>query len=223
MMSALSRLQKYLVTEFDELHFLPRSRIVEIGFGTGAQLRLHADSGCHVVGLDPDEGQVAHLAKEGYLVVRAVGEAIPFRDEVFEGLLSRDMLQYTDEREAIREWARVLRPGGTVLLMIHGAGFYWLSAFSRGPIKQRFYGVRVIANSWCYRCIGRTLPGFAGDTRYLSRRQLSKRFVQFGFRIRRTWSAPRYAGREVFLYFELERTKRAAEADRSHPISPTAT
>ncbi len=46
---------------------------------------------------------------------------LPFRDEQFDLVLSTQMIAYVDDpTDALREWVRVTRPGGHVLVTTHG-------------------------------------------------------------------------------------------------------
>src|SRR3990167_3687748 len=49
---------------------------------------------------------------------------LPFRAQLFDVVICRIALPYMDNRRALGEMARVLRPGGILLLKIHHARFY---------------------------------------------------------------------------------------------------
>ncbi|MHB8875219.1 MAG: class I SAM-dependent methyltransferase [Myxococcaceae bacterium] len=106
-------------------------RILEVGCGT-AELTLalaRRFPSAEVVGLDVDPEVLAiaqkKLEPEGgrAQVVPGRAEALPFPDAHFDLVASSLMLHHlsTPEKEqALREWRRVLAPGGTLLLVDFG-------------------------------------------------------------------------------------------------------
>lgn len=98
--------------------------LVDLGSGNGIASRALAIAGVRrVVAVEPDPseeigaGAVAHLV-DGLRVsvVRAVGEHLPLCDESVHVVYCRQVLHHTRElRAALREIARVLRPGGVLI------------------------------------------------------------------------------------------------------------
>jgi len=102
-----------------------RGRVLEIGSGTGAQLRWYAP-GTEVTALEPDAGMRARMerrAAEAVARVRVVGghaEALPFSDASFDAVVSAFALcTVGDPAAALSELRRVLVPGGVLLLLEH--------------------------------------------------------------------------------------------------------
>lgn len=96
--------------------------VLDAGCGTGANL-LHLKQIARPVGLDlsPDALAFAKQRAAGRLVRGSV-LVLPFRDHSFDAVMSNDVLYHqwvTDDVAAIKELARVLKPGG--LLMVHVA------------------------------------------------------------------------------------------------------
>jgi SAM-dependent methyltransferase len=95
-------------------------RALDDGCGEGRFSRILAAAGAEVVALDRTERMVraANERRCGpEAVVRATGERLPFRDRSFELLVSYIVLvDIPDFRAAIREMARVLRPGGRAIV-----------------------------------------------------------------------------------------------------------
>jgi demethylmenaquinone methyltransferase / 2-methoxy-6-polyprenyl-1,4-benzoquinol methylase len=103
----------------------PSDRILDVATGTGLVAReLVRRHGCSVVGLDQSEemlaGARARLAASPGLatrieLVRGQAEHLPFADAEFDGLTFTYLLRYVDDPQAaLRELARVVRPGGTI-------------------------------------------------------------------------------------------------------------
>ena len=96
-------------------------RVLDAGCGTGRLSRHLTYAGCSVDGLDLSQGMLAMARQEHPGFACAVGSltALPFRDDSFDGVLLWYSLIHLppDERPcALAETARVLRPGGAVLI-----------------------------------------------------------------------------------------------------------
>jgi ubiquinone/menaquinone biosynthesis C-methylase UbiE len=102
-----------------------RGRVLEIGSGTGAQLRWYAPE-AQVTALEPDDGMRARMdrraleARAGVRVVDGRAEDLPFADGSFDTAVSAFALcTVADPAAALAELRRVLLPGGTLLLLEH--------------------------------------------------------------------------------------------------------
>jgi demethylmenaquinone methyltransferase / 2-methoxy-6-polyprenyl-1,4-benzoquinol methylase len=88
------------------------------GLTTQCALGLVGSTG-YVIGLDPSSGML-HEARKGPCrnLIQGVGEQLPFPDASFDFLSMGYALRHvSDLRVAFREYRRVLRPGGIVLLL----------------------------------------------------------------------------------------------------------
>ena len=93
-----------------------RVRALDVGCGTGYNLGLLARHGS-VVGLDLNERGLMLAREIGRPLVRARTEHLPFDDATFDLVTSFDMMQcIPTDREAVREMARVAKPGGVVVI-----------------------------------------------------------------------------------------------------------
>ncbi len=98
-------------------------RILDVATGTGLIANLLAEQGySHVTGVDLSEGMMSHArryaAERGLTVDYRVGNALelPFPDASFDVVISSRLLwTLTEPDAAVREWARVLLPGGTLI------------------------------------------------------------------------------------------------------------
>lgn len=95
-------------------------RVLDAGCGTGGGLvRWTRTLGVPCYGIDLAAGALAHCAERGERrVAQAPVEALPFRDEAFDAVVSLDVicLEGIDEARALAEIRRVLRPGGSLIL-----------------------------------------------------------------------------------------------------------
>lgn len=96
------------------------ARVLEAGCGEGYGGALLADAGAReVLGVDCDEPTLAHLRASYPAVValRANLVALPLADECVDVVVSSQVVEHLwDQPGFVRECARVLRPGGRLLL-----------------------------------------------------------------------------------------------------------
>ncbi len=94
--------------------------ILEAGCGTGGGLRWLSEFG-RVTGLDFHPRAVQLAARTSPRVCRASVLAVPFASHSFDVVTSFDVLYHravVDDDQALREFARVLRPGGWLLVRV---------------------------------------------------------------------------------------------------------
>ena len=123
-----------LTADYDRLGLAPGERLLDLGCGFGRHAFEAARRGADVVALDAGrdevEGVVATfvaMLEAGELVageVRAAavqGDALhlPFPDGSFDRVICAEVLEHIpDDRAAMAELARVLRPGGTMAITV---------------------------------------------------------------------------------------------------------
>jgi SAM-dependent methyltransferase len=101
---------------------------LEIGVGTGRFAHaLGVDEG-----LDPSRPMLEIAAARGIRVCVGVGEALPYADEAFGGVLLVTTLCFLAQPEAVfTEAARVLRPGGYLVIGFIPADSPWGKEYAR--------------------------------------------------------------------------------------------
>lgn len=162
-------------------------RVLDVGCGEGVHLRALAARGCEVVGVDCNAVHVHRLRREGYQVLQGTAEVLPMADESVDAIVCSVVLPYTDERQSIAEWSRVLRGGGEVRASYHGLGYALRQLCGSAGARGRLYGARTIVNSVVYRTFGRRLPGFLGDTIYQSRKWLRRYYSESQLMLQREY------------------------------------
>jgi SAM-dependent methyltransferase len=103
---------------------LPRSgKILEVGCGTGGLLAAAARVGLDIEGLDIAMRWLVvarrRLDDRGVYVplVAASADRLPYADASFDTVVADSVLEHLDDPlSAVKEWARVLRPRGTLLV-----------------------------------------------------------------------------------------------------------
>ena len=186
------------------------ARVLDVGFGTGEQLRSLARRGCRAFGLEIDPALAARGRGHGASVCRAQAEALPFATGSFDGLVCKVVVPYTDEARAVAEIARVLRPGAIARVSYHGLGYFLRYLLTDRNWRHRVYGARVLANTAHYAATGRRLRGFWGDTLFQSESRLRRYYAENGLHLLERPPSAHFAGAPVFIYHVLER--RAATA-----------
>ena len=95
-------------------------RVLDLGCGTGALTLKLAQAGYEVTGVDISQNMLAQLARRAknlnMKLVQADIFSLPFPDSCFDSVVSRWVLpHFSNWGSALREVARVLKPGGVVV------------------------------------------------------------------------------------------------------------
>jgi ubiquinone/menaquinone biosynthesis C-methylase UbiE len=130
-----------VVDRMADLGDLAGRRVLDVGCGTGAVAQALAERGARVWGVDPSDEMLAVARRR---VGRSVGlkrgraEDLPFKDGWFERAVLRLVVHLVERPRALAELARVLAPGGRVVVATfdraHFGGF-WLTKYF--PSVQR--------------------------------------------------------------------------------------
>ncbi len=97
----------------------PDSAILEVGCGGGAFLAYLEGRGHRAVGVDILEEAVRLAARAAprSTVLQADAMHLPFPDARFDRLVSHHLVEHLEDlRGALKEWWRVLRPGGVMVV-----------------------------------------------------------------------------------------------------------
>ncbi len=136
--------------------------VLDAGCGTGG-LSRSMSSFARPVRLDSSPIALEYAARRGDLPsVRASVESLPFRDASFDAAVSLDVLYHSnvaDDARALAEIARVVKPGGAILLNL--PAHPWLASahdrmiqgarrFSRRRVREiaAHAGVEVVRIGW---------------------------------------------------------------------------
>ena len=98
-------------------------RVLDVGCGSGVFLEAAVDRGARVVGLDASEALLAIARERVPKADLHVGdlETLPFGDDAFDVVTGFSAFFYADDMtRALREAARVTKPGGNVLIQVFG-------------------------------------------------------------------------------------------------------
>ncbi|NUT54091.1 MAG: class I SAM-dependent methyltransferase [Saccharothrix sp.] len=93
-------------------------RVLDLAAGTGRMTGHLVEAGAEVVAVEPSEAMRATFAEvlPGVPVRPGTAEEIPYRDASFDAVVVAQAFHWFDPPAALREIARVLRPGGALAL-----------------------------------------------------------------------------------------------------------
>lgn len=132
------RLEMIVEAAGDRLH----GPVLENGCGVGMYVQHLASLGGRVIGLEYDFERAAEARQSSPEIVTAAGEALPFPGGSFDLALSHEVLEHVqDDRQAVVEMVRVLRPGGRAVIFVPNRGYpfethgvYWRGHYHFGNI-----------------------------------------------------------------------------------------
>ncbi len=102
--------------------------ILEIGCSGGPLMqRLRQQGYSDLTGIDVSAPAIELAQARGVPHVAVMdGAALEFADARFDLVIASDVLEHIeDEGRALREWARVLRPGGQLLVFVPAHAYLW--------------------------------------------------------------------------------------------------
>lgn len=117
-----------------------QGHILENGCGVGMYVEHLSPFGGQVIGLEYDFERAAEAHANSAHIINAAGESIPLASSKFDLILSHEVIEHVqDDRAAIREMVRVLKPGGRIALFCPNRGYpfethgiYWNGTYSFG-------------------------------------------------------------------------------------------
>lgn len=115
-------------------------RVLENGCGVGMYVEKLAGLGSRVTGLEFDFERAAEARFRSDEIVNAAGEWLPFPASTFDLILSHEVIEHVaDDREAVCEMVRVLKPGGRAVIFCPNRGYpfethgiYWRGKYYFG-------------------------------------------------------------------------------------------
>ena len=120
------RIIQYLVEKICTMLNNPNPRILDVGCGTGANLKMLVDYG-RAEGVDISQQAVDFCRERGLdLVKLGAAEQLPYENGSFELVTALDVVEHLDDDVAgLREMRRVLCRDGRVLLFVPAFMFLW--------------------------------------------------------------------------------------------------
>lgn len=207
--------------------------VLDVGCGVGFGSASLLGEGRTVIGLDYDRGAAAvaaaRWAGSGLRVLAADGQAIPLADESVDWVVSSHIIEhFTEPANHVAELSRVLRPGGTALILTPNepADFenpFHVHLFDAESLRRLLEGA--FGDVW----VGGhdATPTVKQD--FAARRAQAAKVLKldvFGLRHRlpRSWYVAAYAaGTRVFYRLQARRHAGGATAITPEDFAPTET
>ncbi len=98
--------------------------VLENGCGVGMYVEKLTGLGARVIGLEYDFERAVEARLRSKEIFNAAGEFIPLPDSTFDLLLSHEVIEHVqDDRAAVQEMIRVLKPGGRAVIFCPNRGY----------------------------------------------------------------------------------------------------
>ena len=114
--------------------------ILENGCGVGMYVEHISPFGGTVLGLEYDFERASEALTRSPHILNAAGEHLPLPSEIFDLILSHEVLEHVqDDRAVVREMVRVLKSGGRAVIFVPNRGYpfethgiYWNGKYHFG-------------------------------------------------------------------------------------------
>jgi SAM-dependent methyltransferase len=131
---------------------ITEEEILEIGFGTGINIKFYPGNVKKIIGIDSNKGMLNQFNKKsgnGKIEIELLhqsGESLPFPDNSINAIASTYTLcSIKDISKALKEIYRVLKPGGKYYFLEHG--------LADNPNTQKWqHRLNPIQNIWSSGC-----------------------------------------------------------------------
>jgi SAM-dependent methyltransferase len=147
--------------------------VLENGCGVGVYVKHLVPHASRVFGLEFDLERAQEARQHSDHILCGAGEQLPYPDGAFDVVLSNEVIEHVqDDRLAVREMVRVLRPGGRIVLFCPNRGYpfethgvYWRGKYHFGNIPL----VNYLPDRWRDK--------LAPHVRIYGRRDLERLFI----------------------------------------------
>lgn len=161
-------------------------RALDVCCGTGDLTLALAERGCEAIGIDFSDSMLAVARRRGNAVqsrlqprfVRGDALHLPFPDSEFDVItIAYGLRNLADVDRGLRELLRVLRPGGTLVILEFGKPSWWVLRwlwFGYLRLALPVFGWLFVGNASAYAYIVESLIHYPGQV------EIQRRLVGFG-------------------------------------------
>lgn len=144
------RLELILLAAGERIH----GKVLDNGCGLGMYVQHLQPCGGQVFGLEYEFERLLQAKEHSDLLVCAAGEYLPYPTNNFDLVLSHEVLEHvSDDKQAVTEVIRTLKPGGRLVLFVPNRGYpfethgiYWRGRYHFGNIPLVNYLPRTWRN-----------------------------------------------------------------------------
>jgi SAM-dependent methyltransferase len=124
-----------------------KGTLLENGCGVGMYLQHLAPHAETMIGLEYDLVRARAARAHSANLINGASEQLPFPSNTFDAILSHEVLEHVrDDRRAMEEMLRTLKPGGVMVLFVPNLGYfyethgiYWRGRYHFGNIPLVHY------------------------------------------------------------------------------------
>lgn len=99
---------------------------LDIGCGVGSNFNVLKKFSSNVQGIDYSSKALSYCRKKAYDGLQKMNaERLEFKDNSFDLVLCSDVLEHLDDRKAVSEIFRILKPGGIFLFSVPAHNYLW--------------------------------------------------------------------------------------------------
>lgn len=177
-------LERLAIIEFEK-----KDLVLDAGCGFGQWTLALSELNKNITAIDSDYKKIEigkkiskFYKRENISFLVGSVETHPFRDNEFDAIFSYSVIYWTEFKKTIKEFYRILKPGGKLYLVANGIGWSILNILtghSSAPgFNSRIYSINTILSTIFYRIAGKRKHGQAI---FLSPSFLSKYLSSVGF------------------------------------------
>jgi len=174
----------YYTSRIKMLDFTNKERVLDAGCGMGQWAIAISDLNKYVEGIDIHSTRLLSgksiaqsMNRKNICFQYSATEELPFQNDTFDLIFCYGVFMFTDMKKTLKEFYRVLRPGGRVYINSNTYGWYVHMLVDRGLRKRNLREIR--------NALKLILRGLAGSQRnaMTSHGTLVRRFEKTGFKL----------------------------------------
>jgi SAM-dependent methyltransferase len=121
-------------------HVNSSGQVIDVGCGAGHLVESAIRQGIHAVGIDPSARMLARPRRIDLPVVQARAEALPLATGSCTSIMVSYPGPWIRNAEVWAEFARILQPGSSIVILLGGTVERGSGAFIRSLISRMMYG-----------------------------------------------------------------------------------